>query len=98
MVQDPVGNRTCRANPRFEGSSHSRSAFAVMAQAVQHLLRIQASRHLCRRTGSSPVIRKAVENASDKEIGLPFQLKILFGEDGKALSEKLAGHYEELKN
>lgn len=43
-------------------------------------------------------IRKAVANASDKEIGLPFQLKMLFGEDGKALSEELAGHYEELKN
>ena len=39
-----------------------------------------------------------VENASDKEIGLPFQLKMLFGEDGKALSEELAGHCEELKN
>ena len=43
-------------------------------------------------------IRKAVTNASDKEIGFPFQLKMLFGEDGKALSEELAGHYEELKN
>lgn len=39
-----------------------------------------------------------VENASDKEIGLPFQLKMLFGEDRKALSEELTEHYEELKN
>ena len=39
-----------------------------------------------------------VENASDKEIGLPFQLKMLFGGDGKALSEELTEHYEELKN
>lgn len=36
LVQDPVGSRTCRVNPRFEGSSPSRSAFAVMAQLVQH--------------------------------------------------------------
>lgn len=44
------------------------------------------------------MIRKAVENASDKEIGLPFRLKMLFGENEKALSEELAGHYDELKN
>ena len=36
MVQDPVGSRACRVNSRFEGSSPSRSAFAVMAQLVQH--------------------------------------------------------------
>ena len=36
LVQDPIGSRACRVNPRFEGSSPSRSAFAVMAQLVQH--------------------------------------------------------------
>ena len=29
LVQDPVGNRACRVNPRFGGASPSRSVIGV---------------------------------------------------------------------
>ena len=65
---------------------------------LEKLVKIAEEKTGCEYSKRMEEIRKAVANASDKEIGLPFQLKMLFGEDGKALSEELAGHYEELKN
>lgn len=65
---------------------------------LEKLVKIAEEKTGCEYSKRMEEIRKAVTNASDKEIGLPFQLKMLFGEDGKALSEELAGHYEELKN
>ena len=65
---------------------------------LEKLVKIAEEKTGCEYSKRMEEIRKAVTNASDKEIGLPFQLKMLLGEDGKALSEELAGHYEELKN
>lgn len=67
-------------------------------ELLEKLVKIAEEKTGCEYSKRMDEIKKAVTNASDKEIGLPFQLKMLFGEDGKALNGELAGHYEELKN
>lgn len=67
-------------------------------ELLEKLVKIAEEKTGCEYSKRMNEIKKAVTNASDKEIGLPFQLKMLFGEDGKALSEELTEHYEELKN
>ena len=66
-------------------------------ELLEKLVKIAEEKTGCEYSKRMDEIKKAITNASDKEIGLPFQLKMLFGEDGKALNGELAGFFRELK-
>lgn len=66
-------------------------------ELLEKLVKIAEEKTGCEYSKRMDEIKKAITNASDKEIGLPFQMQMLFGEKGQGLADELTGFFRELK-